>query len=160
MPLRTTTAQTASTAATRQAMMKLGMGHSPNSLGSFYNNYELAATAIKRSKVALLRRDTLGLGGVRGRVDVEKGVDGCRWPVADGNAVAGRPGLDLVHVFLDERLTQVLPQRHRPQTDHGMPPIARARTGQRHAGRLSRRRQARHQIPRQERTIPRHARDV
>src|SRR5215510_8962468 len=160
MPLRTTTAQTASTAATRQAMMKLGMGHSPNSLGSFYNNYELAATAIKRSKVALLRRDTFGLGGVRGRVDVKEGVDGRRRPVADGDAVARGPALDLVHVLLDQRLAQVLPQRHRPQADHGMPPIARARACKRHAGPLPRGRQARHQIARQERTIARHARDV
>src|SRR5262249_44023278 len=39
-------------------------------------------------------------------------------------------------------------------------PIARARAGKRHAGPLPRGRQARHQIRRQERTIPRHARDV
>src|SRR5262249_57281279 len=101
------------------------LGSLYNNLGSLYNNYELAATAIKRSKVALLRRDTLRLGDVRGRVDVEKRVDGCRWPVADGDAVARRPGLDLVHVFLDERLAQVLPQRDRPQADHGMAPVAR-----------------------------------
>ena len=46
---------------------------------------------------------------------------------------------------------------HRPQPDDRMTPFARARAGQRRAGRDARFVQARHQIFRQERTIARHA---
>src|SRR5262249_54685288 len=134
-----TTAQTAMMAAAIQAAMKARMGKSARLL-ALWHDYGSAAIAIKRSNAASLRCNTLGLGDIGGGVDVEEGVDRRRRPVADGDAMAGGPTFDLAHVLFDEGLAQVLPQRHWPQADNGMPPIARARAGQRQAGGLARRR--------------------
>jgi hypothetical protein len=74
--------------------------------------------------------------------------------------VARRPGLDLALLLLDQCAAQVTAQGHRPQADHGMAPIARPSAGERQAGRLPRRRQARDQIVRQKRAIAGNAHDV
>src|SRR4029434_866817 len=95
---------------------------------------DLMATAIKRSNVALLLCDTLRLRGVGRSVDVEERVDGRCRPVRDRNAVARSPALDLAQVFLKQRLAQILPQRHRPQADHGVAPFTGARARERTPG--------------------------
>src|SRR5262245_19955580 len=127
------------TAAAMQAAMKARMGESPRLL-ALWHDYGSAAIAIKRSNVASLRCNTLGLGDIGGGVHIEEGVDRRRRPLAESDAMAGGPTFDLAHVLFDEGLAQVLPQRHRPQADDRMPPIARARAGKRQAAGLTRRR--------------------
>src|SRR5256885_16423243 len=95
---------------------------------------DLRATAIKRSNVALLLCNPFRLRGVGRSVDVEERVDRRCRPVRDRNAMARSPALDLAQVFLEQRLAQVLPQRHWPQADYGMAPFAGARAGKRQAG--------------------------
>src|SRR5712692_4511471 len=115
MPLSTATAQTAKTAAAMHATMNVFIGRVPLiSLVPFYNDCESVASEIAGSKVALLRCNALGLGGILGRVDVEERVDGRARPIGDGDAVARGPGLDLVQVLLDQRLAQIGSQRDRP----------------------------------------------
>src|SRR5262249_52125908 len=126
-------------AATIQAAMKARMGESPRLL-ALWRDYGSAAMAIKRSNAASLRCNTLRLGGIGGGVHVEEGVDRRRRPVANGDAMAGGPTFDLAHVLFDEGLAQVLPQRHLPQADNRMPPIAPAPAGQLQTAGLARRR--------------------
>ncbi len=106
--LRTTTAQTAITAAARQAAMKVRMGKSPSLSGALCPEYGWDAAGIKRLNVALLRCDALGLGCVGGRVDLEEKIDGGCRPIRNGNAVARSPCFDLAHVLPDQCLAQVL----------------------------------------------------
>ena len=77
-----------------------------------------------------------------GVLTLKNGSTGAVRPVGDGDAVTGGPDLDLVQALLDQRLAQIVAQRHRPQPDHRMPPFARAGAGERLAGRLPRRRAA------------------
>src|SRR5437870_10868935 len=93
---------------------------------------------IKGSAPAMVRRNTLGLGHIRGRVDVEEGIDRRRRPLGDGDPVAGGPGLDLAQAFVDHGLAQIIPQRDRPEADDRMAPIPRLRASERQTRRATR----------------------
>src|ERR1700682_3959032 len=110
--------------------------------------------------VALLPRDTLGLGGTLGRIDVEEGVDRRVGPVGDGDAVAGGPGFDLAQIVLDQRLAQIGSQPDPPPPPHPKAPLARARAGERQPFSLARRDQAWNEVAREKRTVTRDADDV
>src|ERR1700680_3230097 len=100
MPLSTATAQIAMTAAARQPTRKARMDLA--SVGCVARReYAPTAVWIKGSRVAMMHRNALGLGGIARRVDVEEGVDRARRPIRDGDTVARGPALDLVQPLTD-----------------------------------------------------------
>ncbi len=75
-------------------------------------------------------RDLVGASAILRRIHVEERIDRLVGPFGNGDAMPRGPHFDLVQVFVHQRVTQVVTQRHIPQTDHRMPPFARARAGE------------------------------
>ena len=69
------------------------------------------------------------------------------------DAVARRPGVDLVFLLVDQGPAQILSQAHRPQAEHRMGTPARGGAGEVRRAFLHRLRQARDQVSGKERRV-------
>src|ERR1700732_1401252 len=122
--------------------------------GSGLINVMFVGAPRQRSGTAL--RHALGFGRVFRRVDVEEWIDRFGPPVGERHAVSFRPRFDLAQAGA-EGAAQIVPQRDRPEPHHGMPPFARARTGEGKLFCQPRGMQPRDEIARQERAVAGHA---
>ncbi len=98
------------------------------------------------SGIGVARGDFLGLRQILRRVDVEERIERPVRPGGERDAMAASPRLDLMQAVDGERAAQIVAERNRPQTRDRMPPLARARAGERLFFRDPRRVQARHEV--------------
>src|ERR1700740_2623023 len=66
------------------------------------------------------RREPVGFGNILDRIRIEERIDRRDRPGHGGERIARGPAVDFADVLLDQRMTQLIPQMHGPQADHGM----------------------------------------
>src|SRR3984885_6723283 len=95
--------------------------------------------------------------GILWRIDVEEWIARRVRPCGDGQRISRGPLVNRPHLLGGDRSAQLFPQPDRPKRDGRMAAPGRLGASQRRLTLASRRMQARYQIARQERTVPRYA---